>query len=588
MQNAETVLNVLRERGRRGLPCNELYRQLFNPDLYLVAYGRIYSNDGAMTPGACGETADGMSTAKIGRIIDALRYERYRFQPVRRVYIPKKNGKRRPLGLPSWADKLVGEVVRLLLEAYYEPLFSSRSHGFRPRRGCHTALREVVETWSGTTWFIEGDLADCFGSLDHKIMLSVLADKLHDNRFLRLIKQMLQAGYLEDWEWNATLSGAPQGGVASPILSNIYLDRLDAFVETVLIPQYTRGKRRAPNPAYTRKTAAIHRARKRGDRIAVRRWRKERRGLPHGDPNDPQYRRLRYCRYADDHLLGFIGPKAEAEQIKQRLAEFLRDDLNLELSQDKTLVTHARTSAARFLGYEVTVQHSRCRPKVNGRIRLRVPRTVIKAKAAPYLQHGKPERRTELMSRDDPLIISTYGAEFRGLAQYYLLASDVGKLDWLQWAAQTSMLKTLAAKHRSTVTKMARKYKAKVDTLYGLRTCFEAIVSRPGRKPLIARFGGIPLRRQKTAVIDDRQPAPVTIRRKELVTRITARRCEWCDRRGPVETHQVRKLADLDRPGRPQPAWAHLMAQRRRKTLVVCADCHQAIHAPQPTATPTG
>jgi retron-type reverse transcriptase len=215
MQNAETVLGVLRDRGRRGLPCDELYRQLFNPGLYLLAYGRIYSNHGAMTSGADGETADGMSPAKIERIIGALRHERYRFQPVKRVYIPKKNGKKRPLGLPPWADKLVGEVIRLLLEAYYEPSFSDLSHGFRPRRGCHTALSEVADKWKGTTWFIEGDISDCFGSLDHEIMLSTLAGKIHDNRFLRLIKQMLQAGYLEDWVWNATLSGVPQGGVAS-------------------------------------------------------------------------------------------------------------------------------------------------------------------------------------------------------------------------------------------------------------------------------------------------------------------------------------------------------------------------------------
>ncbi len=216
MQNAETVLGVLRERGRRGLPCDELYRQLFNPHLYLLAYGRLYSNDGAMTPGADGETVDGMSLEGIGRIIGALRCERYRFQPVKRVWIPKKNGKLRPLGLPSWSDKLVGEVVRLLLEAYYEPRFSGRSHGFRPGRGCHTALTEVAETWTGTTWFIEGDISDCFGSLDHDVLLSILAEKIHDNRFLRLLRSMLQAGYLEEWEWNATLSGAPQGGVATP------------------------------------------------------------------------------------------------------------------------------------------------------------------------------------------------------------------------------------------------------------------------------------------------------------------------------------------------------------------------------------
>ncbi len=216
MQNAETVLGVLRDRGRRGLPCGELYRQLFNPHLYELAYGRLYSNHGAMTPGACGETADGMSLGKIGRIIDALRHERYRFQPVKRVHIPKKSGKLRPLGLPSWSDKLVGEVIRLLLEAYYEPAFSDHSHGFRPGRGCHTALTYVEASWSGTTWFIEGDIRDCFGSLDHEIMVKALAEKIHDNRFLRLLRNMLQAGYLEDWEWNATLSGVPQGGVATP------------------------------------------------------------------------------------------------------------------------------------------------------------------------------------------------------------------------------------------------------------------------------------------------------------------------------------------------------------------------------------
>jgi group II intron reverse transcriptase/maturase len=299
MQNAETVLGVLRERGRRGLPCNQLYRQLFNPHLYLLAYGRLYSNQGAMTPGVDGQTVDGMSQAKIGRITDAVRHERYRFQPVKRIYIPKKNGKLRPLGLPSWSDKLVSEVVRLLLEAYYEPQFSDRSHGFRPGKGCHTALREVAHTWTGTTWFIESDIAQCFDQLDHTVMLGILGEKIHDNRFLRLLRNMLQAGYLEDWEYNATHSGAPQGGVACPILSNIYLDRLDTFVETVLIPQYTRGEHRKRNPTYVEVTKALQRARHRGDRATARQLRKQQRSLSSGDPHDPGYRRLRYARYAD-------------------------------------------------------------------------------------------------------------------------------------------------------------------------------------------------------------------------------------------------------------------------------------------------
>ncbi|MBV8812448.1 MAG: group II intron reverse transcriptase/maturase, partial [Acidobacteriaceae bacterium] len=180
MQDAETVLSVIRERGRRGLPLERLYRQLFNKKLFLLAYGRIYSNQGAMTPGVTRETVDGMSLAKIDRIIEALRSESYRWSPARRVYIPKKNGKKRPLGMPPWSDKLVAEVVRMLLDAYYDVQFSGRSHGFRTGRGCHTALDEVVSVWKGTHWFIEGDLADYFGSLDHQIMISTLTVRIHD------------------------------------------------------------------------------------------------------------------------------------------------------------------------------------------------------------------------------------------------------------------------------------------------------------------------------------------------------------------------------------------------------------------------
>ena len=595
MQSAETVLGVLRERGRHGLPCNELYRQMFNPELYLLAYGRIYSNAGAMTPGASAETVDGMSLDKIHRIIEAMRHERYRFSPARRVLIPKKNGKLRPLGLPGWSDKLVGEVMRLLLESYYEPRFSDRSHGFRPGLGCHTALREVANTWTGTTWLIEGDISDCFGSLDHELMIQILSEKIRDNRFLRLLRNMLKAGYLEDWVWNATLSGAPQGGVLSPLLSNIYLHRLDAFVEEILMPEYNRGVERVKNPAYRKVQKALTRARERGDRVEARSLRQRLRGLPSKDPRDPGYRRLRYCRYADDHLLGFTGPKAEAEEIKQRLGQFLRDELRLELSEEKTLITHARTSAARFLNYEITVRQNdqaitNGQRSSNGTVRLRVPAKVIKAKCAHYMKRGQPARRTQVMNMDDYTIVSIYGAEYRGIVQYYLLASDVYRLNRLNWVMETSMLKTLAGKHRSTVCKTAAKYKAKVDSPYGLRTCFEARIERTdGRKPLVARYGGIPLRPQKKAILRDHEPGRA-VGPKELITRLLANRCEICERSGNVQVHHIRKLADLDkfldRSGpTDMPAWAAIMAKRRRKALVVCQYCHDNIHAgPPPVA----
>jgi group II intron reverse transcriptase/maturase len=558
MQKAETVLDVLRERGRKGLPCEELYRQMFNKELYLKAYGRIYANHGAMTPGATSETADGMSEEKIDAIIEAMRHERYRFSPAQRKYIPKKNGKLRPLGLPTWSDKLVGEAVRLLLEAYYEPTFSGHSHGFRPGKGCHTALREMQRTWTGTVWFIEGDISDCFGQLDHSIMLKILAEKIHDNRFLRLIANMLKAGYLEDWKYHETLSGSPQGGVVSPILSNIYLHKLDVYVETVLIPQCTRGKHRRGNPEYRRRTHQMTLARRRGDRETARALRRETRQLPSVDPQDPGYRRLRYSRYADDHILGFTGPKAEAEAIKDQLATFLRDELALELNPDKTLITHARTRAARYLGYEIIVQHSDIkitngRRTANGTIALRVPLDVIKAKRAPYRQHGKPWHRPALQNLDDYDIIQTYGAEYRGIVGYYMLAIDVWRFNELEWYAKTSMLKTLAAKHQSSVSKMARKHAAKIQTPHGLRTCYEARIQRGSKPDLVARFGGIPLVRKMDAVLSDRVPSRPPTPRKELIHRLLTRRCELCGDPGTVVVHQVRKLTSLGGPAQASP-----------------------------------
>ena len=584
MQEAAVVLGVLRERGRKGLPCTQLYRQMFNKELYLLAYGNIYSNQGAMTPGASEETADGMSEGKIEQIIGLMRHERYRFSPARRVYIPKKNGKLRPLGLPSWSDKLVGEVVRLLLEAYYEPRFSDRSHGFRKRRGCHTALRDIRETWTGTVWFIEGDISGCFGSFDHEILLGILAEKIHDQRFLRLIRHMLKAGYLEDWDYRDTLSGVPQGGVVSPILSNIYLDKLDEFVERELIPQYTRGAGRKGNPEYFRRASRLARARQRGDRAAARDLEKELRTLPCGDPVDPGYRRLRHIRYADDHILGFTGPKAEAEKIKARLAEFLRETLGLELNAAKTLITHARTQPARFLGYDILVQH--CDTKItsgrrsaNGKIALRVPPDVVRAQCARYREHGKPWHRSRLQNLDDYDIVRVYGAEYRGVVNYHLLAQDVWRLGTLRWHAETSMLKTLAAKHKSTVTKMAARYKTKVITGDGPRTCFEARRKRKGKPDLIARSGGIILRQDRRAVITGPAPVRVRVPRKELLFRLRQRECELCETGTTVAVHQVTGLNQLGKPGPGQPAWAALMAKMRRKTLIVCAPCHDWIHA---------
>jgi group II intron reverse transcriptase/maturase len=586
MRRADTVLGVIQERGKRGLPLEDIYRQLYNPDLYLRAYARLYANDGALTPGTTDETVDGMAKTKIMTIIADLRLERYRWTPVRRTYIPKKNGKRRPLGISSWSDKLLQEVIRSILEAYYEPQFNARSHGFRPQRGCHTALSEVAITWSGTRWFIETDISRCFEKIDHRVLASILREKLHDNRFLRLIENLLRAGYLENWRYNATLSGTPQGAPCSPILSNVYLDRLDRFVEEVLVPAYTRGKTRRWNKRYKALMNKIDRLRRQGRQDEARALLKQAQRLPSHDTHDPTYRRLHYVRYADDSLLGFVGPKAEAEEIKRQLGAFLRDTLKLELSEEKTLITHATSQAARFLGYDIVVQQAddkhdrRGHRSINGRIGLRLPAAVLEQKCALYLHRGKPMHRTHLTQDEDYSILQQYQAEYRGVVQYYLLAHNVCWLWKLHWVMQTALLKTLAHKHKARVTAMARKYQSTTTTPYGPMKCLETRVERPGKEPLVARFGGIPLRRQKTAILTDQHPVYLKTSRNELIKRLLAETCEVCGATENCEVHHIRKLADLKQKGRrAKPVWVQIMAARRRKTLVVCRPCHDAIHA---------
>ena len=302
MQSAETLQALIRERGKKGLPLERVYRMLFNPELYLIAYAKLYGNDGALTPGTTGETVDGMSLSKIKAIIEQLRYERYRWSPARRVYIPKKNGKKRPLGIPPWSDKLVQEVMRMILSVYYEPKFADSSHGFREGRGPHTALRDIRETWTGTNWFLEGDIKGCFDNVDHQVLLSILARDIHDNRFLRLIRYMLDAGYMEDWKYHTTYSGTPQGGVVSPLLANVYMNELDQYVNQTLIPKWTQGDKRGRNPEYQRLSMRGSRLRKKGRHEEAKAVRKAMQKLPSMDVKDEGYRRLRYVRYADDYL----------------------------------------------------------------------------------------------------------------------------------------------------------------------------------------------------------------------------------------------------------------------------------------------
>ena len=586
MQNAETVLTVIRERSSKGLPLTRLYRQLFNPQLFLMAYANLYGNAGAMTQGTTEETADAMSLGKIESIIAKLREERYRWSPVRRVEIPKKNGRTRPLGIPTWSDKLLQEVMRLLLEAYYDPQFSEHSHGFRRERGCHTALMDATRNGIGAKWFIEGDIKGCFDNIDHSVLLSILRERIHDNRFLRLVENLLKAGHCWYWHYHPSYSGTPQGGVISPLLANIYLDRLDQFVEKSLIPAFTRGKTRRRNPEWNKASCQVFRNRQLGRRDQVRRWQKAR--LPSMDPYDPNFRRLHFVRYADDFLLCFAGPKSEALEIKEQLRQFLQDSLRLELSEEKTLVTHAQTKVARFLGYEIFRQQ--CNTKldrnktrsINGVLALKAPRDVVKAACDRYLKNGKPTNRPEISSDSDFDIVQQYQWHYAELVNYYRMAQNVGSFARLRFIMESSLLRTLADKHRSSVGKMWKKHKSKVQTPDGPRRCLAVQVERPGKPPLVARFGGVSLRRQMKAVIRDQVPIRRP-RRTEILQRLLANVCEVCGSADRVQVHHVRKLSDLQAKGRKElPDWAKIMIVRRRKTLVLCQHCHTAVHNGNP------
>jgi group II intron reverse transcriptase/maturase len=590
MRDANTVLDIITTRGKKGLPLEGVYRQLFNPDLYLKAYGRIYRNDGAMTKGTTDETVDGMSIAKIAKIIEEIRYERYQWAPVRRVNIPKKKGGTRPLGIPTWSDKLVQEVVRSLLEAYYEPQFSSMSHGFRPGKGCHTALDDIYKTWKGAKWFIEADIKGCFDNINHDKLMEILARSIKDNRFLRLIKGLLDAGYLEQWKYNATLSGTPQGGIVSPLLANIYLNELDTFIEQTLIPEWNRGIERRPNPEYCHIRDRRYDLRKQGRYMESNLLLKRQRQIPSGDPQDPEYRRLRYVRYADDFVLGFIGTRAEAEKIKEQLKGFLAETLRLELSEEKTLITHATTEHARFLGYEISAMHSDTKVtngqrSVNGNIKLRMPLSFLEAHSDLYGTWEKPTHRSELINDSDFDIIAKYQSQLRGYYEYYALAENVCSLHKLKRIMEVSLLKTLASKHKTSVQKIADKYKTTYRGPDGPRKCVELVIERQGKKPLITRFGGIALKRKHKTVLKD-EPQIIFNQRTELIQRLLADECEACGSTEKVEVHHIRKMADIQKPGRKsKPDWMKLMSARRRKTMVLCRKCHDDVHAGRPLRT---
>lgn len=589
MLNAQKYLEIVRKRGEANAELKRVYRNIRQRGLFFAAYGKLYSNEGATTPGVDpDDTVDGMSLQKIDTILNELENGTYQWKPVRRTYIEKKMSKKlRPLGMPGWRDKLLQEVIRMVLEAYYEPQFRKSSHGFRPNRGCHTALNVIRKTWTGTKWFVETDISGCFDNLDHHFVIEILGRKIKDTRFLKLMKGMLKAGYMEDWKYHQTYSGTPQGGICSPLLMNIVLNELDTYIEDVVIPEFTKGTRKGRNPDYRRLESKKRTAKRSQRKWEWNQFTQEMRKIPSQDVNDPNYRRLRYIRYADDSLLGLEGTRQDAEIIKEKLGEFLKNKLRLEMSKEKTLITHAKTGKAKFLGYEIHTDWEDTkitqntegikRRSINGNIVLTVPEDVYKKWKAKVHKHGKVGHRPELLNNSDFDIISTYESELQGLINYYALAHNMGKkMTRLRYFWSQSLAKTLAGKHKTKVTQILRKHtKYTADG----RQVITVEVRRKGKKPFVATFGRKPIERQLNVEIKD-EISKIYTKRNELLKRLEADACEICGSTDNVQAHHIRKLADLKRKykGKEPPIWVKKMIAIRRKTLFVCKKHHDEIH----------
>ena len=597
MEKSERVLKALSDHSQSSdYKYERLYRYLFSEEMFAVAYQRIYAKQGNMTPGTDGKTIDEMSLERIERLIVSLKDESYQPHPARRVYIPKKNGKKRPLGIPSFEDKLVQEVVRLLLEAIYEGHFEGTSHGFRPHRSCHTALGMIQKSFAGAKWFIEGDIKGFFDNIDHNVLISILRERISDERFLRLIRKFLNAGYVEDWKYNKTYSGTPLGGIVSPILANIYLDKFDKYIKEYAA-KFRKGDRRSINPDYWRLNNKKNRLKQKLQKTSDEQMRKsylyeiaqlskQMLSIPHKDAMDADFRRLQYVRYADDFLISVIGSKSECETIKADITQFMREQLKLELSDEKTLITHAQDKA-KFLGYEIFIRKSDAvkrnkdgvlKRDFNGAVVLTLNSAVIQKKLTEYnalevrnidgkdIWWSKPRRYMTPMKPED--ILAQYNAEIRGLYNYYSLATNVSKeCASFAFIMKMSMFKTLGWKLNTSARKVRQKYQKDKDFVIPYND------AKGKQKYRVFYNEGFKKRNAQFDVDYDKLPQTMYVPYPSLVERLKDGRCELCGKEGKVVMHHVRNLTKL----KGCNEWEKLMLKRHRKTLVVCEDCNSMI-----------
>jgi len=607
MRNPIAVLKSLTEKSKdKGYKFQRLYRNLYNPEFYWLAHKNIYANKGSMTAGTDGTTMDNMSDSRIENIIASLKDYSYKPTPARREYIAKKNNskKKRPLGIPSGDDKLVQEVVKMILESIFEQNFSDRSHGFRPRRSCHTALKQIHDTFTGAHWFVEGDIEACFDSFDHHVIIELLRKRIDDEVFINLMWKFLKAGYMEQWVYHKTYHGVPQGSGISPILSNIYLDELDKYMaEYKATFNVGTASKRKRSREYLRAVDRAYRYKKRNAKI----WdnldeqeRQERektlkdlqakiRSLPATTAHDDSFKAIQYVRYADDFIIGVIGSKEDTQTIKSDIKSFLLDKLKLKMSEEKTKITHT-SNRARFLGYDICVSRTQKLTKkkdgVTQRlhsyvVQLLVPREKWVSKLLEYnamkivLNNNGKERfkalhRGKLINKSDIEILTAYNQEIRGLYNFYSLANDSYKIGRFANAMKYSMLKTFANKYRTNAHRILERFVKGKDFTVDYQT-------KGGKKQAVYYNKGFKRKLEAMSSEVDFLPQYKKYDKfNSLKNRIKLGLCEMCNERtDDISLHQVKKLKDL----KGIKSWERLMIDKRRRTLAVCPKCHSEIHS---------
>ena len=594
MRNPIAVLKSLEEKAKqKGYVFERLYRNLYNPEFYLLAYQNIAKSQGSMTAGTDGMTLDDMTAGRIEHIIVSLKDHSYQPHPARRENIPKKNNpsKTRPLGIPSTDDKLVQEVVRMLLEAIYEPTFSRYSHGFRPKRSCHTAPSEIKTIFNGVQWVIEGDIKACFDSFDHHVLIDILRRRIKDEHFIALMWKMLRAGYMEQWTYHHTYSGTPQGSGVSPILANIYLSELDSFLENYQQKFKVGTDKQKTSKEYWR---ARHQYRVKkellkqsGTKEAVQAFKAAQRKLlktPSLPPLDPSHKSLQFNRYADDFVVGIIGSRKDAEQVKADIRDFLANTLKLTLSEGKTKVTHS-SELINYLGYQFTVRRSKdvkrnsdgvLRRMWYGTVALYVPHDKWVQKLKEYQafkivmgndgkERWKPLHRGKLMHKDVIDIAGQFNAEIRGQYHYYAMAENVSVLNNFYFIMKGSFLKTLASKGSTTCNKIRKKYEH--DGIISI-----PYMTKSGPKQCEFYHDGFTKKSTLPSLSADTLPQYVKYAKpNSLSKRLKAGICELCGAETKeVHMHHVRRLKDL----RGKNELELKMMQMRRKSIALCPECY--------------